>query len=234
MLYRGVHDPVFRSLWGGAGGQETHLPAAAAHQRQPVWHGPGGDPLDPGPLWGGPLPGHPRHPVFLRNPEAFPETPGPGTGLGGSVPGQPDPGPSPAGAGVWPRVPGGLFPRGRDGRGNLSDRVCRPAAGADLPGQDHPGTGAEHRRRVRHIPHPGGGRQGEPGGKVCHCGRRHAPAGVLWPVHGHEAPPGAPPLPPGGGGTPALDPLRGPVHHQRHPGQAPALRRAGDRGRAGV
>ena len=90
------------------------------------------------------------------------------------------------------------------------------------------------RRRVRHLPYPGGGRQGEPGGKVCHCGRRHAPAGVLWPVHGHEAPPGAPPLPPGGGGAPALDPLRGPVYHQRHPGQAPALRGAGDRGRAGV
>ena len=35
----------------------------------------------------------------------------------------------PAGAGVWPRVPGGLLPRGRDGRGNLSDRVCRPAGG---------------------------------------------------------------------------------------------------------
>ena len=127
----------------------------------------------------------------------------------------------PAGVGVGPGFPVAYFPEDQMDEETFLTEFADLLRGADLPGQDHPGTGAEHRRRVRHLPHPGGGRQGEPGGKVCHCGRRHAPAGVLWPVHGHEAPQ-VRPLPRVGRRPQPWTLWRGPVHHQRHPGQAPA------------
>ena len=52
-----------------------------------------------------------------------------------------------------------------------------------------------------------------------HCGRRHAPDGLLRPEHGHAAA-GLPPVPGARGRARALEPVRLALHGQRYSGQA--------------
>ena len=72
-------------------------------------------------------------------------------------------------------------------------------------------------RHGTHFPHlcdPGGGPKDQPEPELRHCGRRHPPAGLLRPEHGHAPSPGGASAAQGWRWGGELEHLRFPVHRQ--------------------